>query len=120
MNSSNPGDEAQGARAHLAEAIEAVREATGWTEDEVRSVIGAVTADHPDQLMGDIGEVLEWCRDIETKAAMVGLWKMLPAGVMEIRWRNGEPACRIRPSCEVEKTAEGYAISLPGGGSNHA
>jgi len=83
-------------------------------------VIGAVTADDPDQLMEDIGEVLEWCRDVEAKAQLVDLWKKLPAGMMEIRWRGGEPSCRIRPSCEVEETPEGFAISLPGRGSNHA
>ncbi len=100
-------------RADLAEAIAAMREATGWNDDEVLSVIGAVTADDPDQLMDDIGEVLEWCRDIEAKAQLVDLWKKLPAGMMEIRWKNGEPSCRIRPSCRVEETPEGFAIHLP-------
>lgn len=49
-------NEAARAKAAFVETIEAVRELTGWTEPEVWSVVGAVTADDPDQLMEDMGE----------------------------------------------------------------
>ena len=101
------------ARERLARTIEAIRGATGWSDGEVRSVIGAVTADDPDRLMDDIGEVLEWCVNVERMADLVGLWKTLPPGIMEIRWTGTEPACRIRPSCEVTETPEGYSVSFP-------
>ena len=97
----------------LEAAIGTAMEVTGWTRQEVVNVISAVRGETPDALLEAIGEVLEWCSKAETSSAMVSVWKTLPPGVMEIRWMDGEPACRFRPELKITETQDGWSIDLP-------
>lgn len=97
----------------LNEALRACVEHTGWTEQEVRNVLSAVVAETPDQLLDALSEVIEWAAKIEAAAAMISVAKKLPHGVLEIRWTGQEAEFRIRPSCDVRKTPEGWEIDLP-------
>ncbi|UXU75527.1 MULTISPECIES: hypothetical protein [unclassified Paracoccus (in: a-proteobacteria)] len=95
------------------DAIRACVEHTGWTEQEVRNVLGNVIAETPDALLEALPEVIAWAKRIEDSAALVSIMKELPRGVLEITWNGTEPAIRIRPSCDVRQVPEGWEIVLP-------
>lgn len=99
----------------MAEAIRACVEHTGWTEREVRNVLGSVVAKTPDDLLDALPEVIAWAAKVEAAAATISLAKELPRGILELRWTGQEVVCRIRPSCNVRETLEGWEIDLPDG-----
>lgn len=99
--------------AMLKDAIRACMAHTGWTDQEVRNVLGAVVAETQDQLLDALPEVIHWAAKVEAAAEMIGLAKTLPHGVLELRWTGQEAEVRIRPSCEVRETPDGWEIDMP-------
>jgi hypothetical protein len=97
----------------LEDVIKTTQKMLGWERSEVVNVMTNVRADTPEKLMSDIGDILEWCRIVEQKSAMVDLMKMLPKGVLEIQWVDGEVAMRLSPELDVRIVEDGYQFDIP-------
>ena len=102
--------------AELDAAIDIAAEITGWERDEIVNVMSNITAKTPDDLMDHIGEILQWCEDVEKKAAVVDLMKRLPAGILWIEWDGTAPVLGFRPGLDIQVDEERatYVITEPG------
>jgi len=96
--------------AEIEDAMRIAKELTGWTREELVNVI----AETPDKLMDDIGEILDWCRQIEEKAAIVDMMKRLPAGVLHIGWHDGAPTMGFRPGLGIQVSEDGSQFHIEG------
>lgn len=101
-----------GRPADLENVLRLAQQLLGWTREEVTNVISNVLSETPDKLMDDIGEILEWCHDVEKRKAVVDVMKTLPAGVLQISWRNGEPVMRFSPELDIRVTDDGAQFDL--------
>lgn len=97
----------------LEDAIKTAQKLLGWERDAVINVMGNVIAESPEKLMDDIGSILEWCRVVEQKYAMVDVMKMLPKGVLEIKWVDGEVSMGFRPGLDVRIEDGGCQFDIP-------
>lgn len=100
--------------AEFEDAMRIAQELTGWTREELVNVMSNVIAETPDKLMDDIGEILDWCRQVEEKAAIVDLMKRLPAGVLHIGWQDGEPTMGFRPGLDIQVSEDGSQFRIEG------
>lgn len=100
--------------AEIEDAMQVAQEMTGWTREELVNVMSNVIAETPDELMDNIGEILEWCRIVEEKAAMVDLMKRLPVGVLHIRWQDGAPTMTFRPGLDIQVSEDGSNFYIEG------
>lgn len=94
--------------------IEAAREATGWSEPEVRAFIRCIRGKTPDALINAVQEGIAWARRIEMQKAVIELMQTMPDGALEAEWTGTEMALRINPEATINEITVGHiAMTLP-------
>ena len=98
--------------------IEAAREATGWSEPEVRAFIRCIRGKTPDDLIDAIQEGIAWARRVEIQKAAIELMQTMPDGALEAEWTGTEMALRINPDVTIDEITDDHiAMSIPKGGA---
>jgi hypothetical protein len=93
----------------IRQMLEAVVEATGWTEQEARTFVGAVRAETPEELFEHAPLIIEIAAKAERMAALIDLIKQ---GLVLVRLVDGELNVQLPPDTVVEKVATGLRVTI--------
>jgi len=100
----------------ISQMLDIAQSITGWTRDETRKLISSIRSSDKERLLDDISNILEWCRAVEMKQAMVDVLKTMPAGIMEVQWMDGDVAMRFRPDLDIQMIEDesGTKVTIKG------
>jgi hypothetical protein len=94
-------------------AVCQVQRATGWTEDEARRFVGAVHHGAGD-MQQQIRRLTRWAMQTERRMVMLDLLKRMPAGMIQVRWDGDDAAFRLNPLCRLQRTPQGWTVTMRG------
>lgn len=93
----------------IRQMLEAVAEATGWTEREISTFVGAVRAETPEELFEHVPLTIEIAVKAERMAALIDLIKQ---GIVLVKLVDGELSVQLPPDTTVEEVATGLRVTI--------